>query len=137
MVEVVSTQGGARGPSVRPSKDPRTGIDARSTTVTIADDAAVGITPPTTNGIVIVSTGEGLVARTAALIYQVDASPVLVPAFTDALPTGSVVVASTAAALAGTTGTDAKLNVAAFTDGKLYIENRLGASKDVTVTFLR
>lgn len=137
MVEVVSTQGGARGPSVRPNKDPRTGQPVWSSTVTIADDAVVALTPPNTNGIVLVSTGEGLVARTAALLYQVDADPVLVPAFTDALPTGSVVVASTAAALAGTTGTDAKLNVAAFTDGKLYIENRLGASKDVTVTFLR
>lgn len=133
----IATQGGTSGPRVRSTKDPRNGASQWFTDLVIADDTAVGVVPPNTAGIVIVSTGEGLVIRTAAFLYQVDASPVLVPAFTDALPTGSVVVASTAAALAGTTGTDAKLNVAAFTDGKLYVENRLGSSVTVTLTFLR
>jgi hypothetical protein len=137
MVEIISELGGTNGPSVRTKNDPLRGQYSWTTSVAVDDDGVLVLVPPETNGIAIIGTGEGLVARTAAVLYQVDASPVLVPAFTDALPTGSVVVLSTSAALTGTTGTDAKLNVAAYSDGKLYIENRLGASKTITVTFMR
>ncbi|MCB1499704.1 MAG: hypothetical protein KDK07_07915 [Bauldia sp.] len=39
-------------------------------------------------------------------------------------------------ALAGTTGTDVKITVSAHTDGKLYVENRLGSSRTFTLLFL-
>jgi hypothetical protein len=38
--------------------------------------------------------------------------------------------------LAGTTGTDVKMTISVHTDGRIYVENRSGATRTVTLTFL-
>lgn len=45
-------------------------------------------------------------------------------------------VALTTGALTGTTGTDTELTISAHTDGNLYIENRTGATRSYSITFL-
>lgn len=50
--------------------------------------------------------------------------------------TVSANVNSTTGALTGTTGTDAKATVSVSSDGKVYVENRLGSAQNVSVTVL-
>jgi hypothetical protein len=42
----------------------------------------------------------------------------------------------TTGVLAGTTGNDNKVTMSIHTDGKLYVENRSGANRTLSVTFL-
>ncbi len=98
------------------------------TKVTIADDAATSFTPPFTPGIFnfrIKAGGSVSSGVSGRVSYSVSSS-----AQCESLGIGANVVLGTAA-LAGTTGTDVKLNIAAVVaDGKIYMENRMGASRD-------
>lgn len=96
----------------------------------LADDAATSITIPTTNGamIILVATGTPGVTNislTAAFRHTgASAAPVQL-AINDATN-----IVYTTGALAGTTGTDGKLTLSCNDDGKLYIENRLGGTRN-------
>ncbi len=92
---------------------------------TIAQNAAVSFTPPSTVGMVHVfaqslATGDPI---TAIFAYRADAL-----GYTELLATGittaSDVEIAQLTALTGTTGTAGKVTYSAHTDGKIYIENR-------------
>ena len=91
---------------------------------TIADDAAIILTPPTVGG-VLVTTFEFYSTRRpghAGKSY-VDAQGAVANIFS-LYSSGSVTF--TTGILSGTTGVDGDLTVAAHTDGKVYVENRSG-----------
>lgn len=93
---------------------------------TIADDAATSLTPELQSGLIII-TVVGTDASTQG-IFAFDAAS---GGATCTLVTTATNMAATTGALTGTTGTDTELTVSAHTDGKIYIENRLGAQKNV------
>lgn len=72
----------------------------------------------------MVATTNGAFAATAYLLasYRAQATPVL-----QSISAGSATTVGTSA-LSGTTGTDAKMNVAC-TDGHIFVENRLGSTR--------
>lgn len=92
--------------------------------LTIADDAATSFTPVNTVGRIAIS------GPSAALTGDV---------FFDAVtPACAAIVAAadietTTGALAGTSGSDAKLTISAHTDGDVYVENRTGASISIVL----
>jgi hypothetical protein len=100
--------------------------------VTLADDAASSFTLP--------AVGAALV-RSRVTVLSDGGVTFTGTAFVDADSGGAAVSAqgvgadfnTTTGALAGTTGTDAKVTLAPHTDGKIYLENRSGASRDFTV----
>jgi hypothetical protein len=93
----------------------------REGSVTLADDTATSFTPPRPQGTIrIVSNANGAAADFA---YDVATGAI------NALGTSGASVTLGTTALAGTTGTDVKANYAAVSDGKIYIENRLGSSR--------
>jgi len=98
----------------------------------VEDDAAASFTPVSGFGIILFhcrSAGQGAVNgmanyRTATTNFMVG------------MITGTNVVFGTGA-LTGTTGTDGKVTLsAAQADGKLYIENRLGATRSFSIILL-
>lgn len=113
-----------------------TPVNGQPVTYTLADDTAIAIVPPTSGGfgnIVYYSAGQTVPANNALFAYDVGASS------PDMQKLGTTIGSSVAVgttALAGTTGTDARLNLAGVNDGNIYIENRLGGTRDFVVTFL-
>lgn len=89
---------------------------------TIADDTAVSITPVNPSGFLLIRRKS---AGGDAAVIAFDA--IAGTAFCKVVA-GSAGIEASTGIKTGTTGTDAKLTVAAHTDGKLYIENRLGAA---------
>lgn len=91
-------------------------------TFTLADDIATSFTPATVTGVLLMhstnNSGAGLSAsfRLAATVYMTSLG---IGANTEV----------TTGALANGGGTDAKVTVSAHSDGKIYISNRLGASR--------
>lgn len=49
---------------------------------------------------------------------------------------GSSNVTLTTGTLSGTTGTDGRFTIAAHTDGRIYFENRFGAERNISVSFM-
>lgn len=93
-------------------------FDRRS--ITLADDAATSFTPLVTAGLMKFTADESLLC--GIVRYRVGATPqcsILDIQSNQAATTG---------ALAGTTGTDTNFTFSTHTDGKIYIENRRGAS---------
>lgn len=87
----------------------------------LADDAAVSITPPVSQGFFLIRKAGG--SNGGALVaFDAVATPYTV------LIAGTAIMAATTGALTGTTGTDGKITISAHSDGKLYIENRFGAT---------
>ena len=111
----------------------------RSGVITLADDTATSITVPghaTAGGaLLLINTANAHSATTpAGIIYccqQGAASAPVTVAWSDATN-----IAYTTGALAGTTGTDGKLTFSVNDDDKIYIENRLGASRIFSYTVL-
>jgi hypothetical protein len=102
----------------------------RVETFDLADDAATSVTPVAKGGHVLISlddddaypfNGGGLA------YFDVGTNA----ACTDVALHGNAAV--TTGALAGTTGSDGNLTLSSHTDGKLYIENRTGGSRKVTL----
>jgi len=93
--------------------------------ISINDDTAINFTAPngsaSTGFILVVSSN---VSTRNAILWM---RPNTGGASTATLYAGSDVVVTTGV-LSGTTGTDAKLNISAHTDGKIYIENRAGSA---------
>lgn len=94
--------------------------------LTIADDAAASVTPFRNTGIAEIATA-GFVQYSGLVSYDSGASSAMA---------GLALAADvdvTTGALSGTTGVDTKLTVSSHTDGKIYIENRTGATRTVYV----
>lgn len=90
----------------------------------IPDDAATSFTPATAQGTMLFNLGAVYPNGYGILIYNTAAPNAYL------MVAGSV-VAVTTGVLSGTTGVDGKLTVSCHTDGKIYIENRLGGSRTV------
>ncbi len=97
----------------------------------MSDDTAYSFTPPKSSGIMMLSNGAGQNARFCFIAYNTSSGTAA-----DAGYVGSVMNLTTGA-LTGTDGTDTKINVSAHTDGKIYIENRSGASHTMYWTLFR
>ena len=97
---------------------------------TVADDDFTSIEFDAASYGVVVINGSESAAEAAVVHFRVGSSVHCT------LLANSTNVEATTGALAGTTGTDAKLTVSAHTDNKLYIENRTGSSKDYSITLL-
>lgn len=93
------------------------------TAVSVTDDTAISFTPGTAVGTVSVSDLTNAV-ESGSFIFKTS-----VPICTQRFGTSNM--ARTTGPLAGTTGTDAKLTVSCHTDGKIYIENRLGSTRTI------
>lgn len=98
----------------------------RSETLSLADDTAIGLTPPSASAGAIISDKDNTVG---VIAFSADASPSIGS-------TGSAQFATTTGVLTGTTGADTFLTASAASDGKLYIENRRGSSRSITVLFI-
>jgi hypothetical protein len=108
-----------------------------SGTNTINDDVAISFTP---SGVTATALAAGSYAG-LLLIWgrfgsggnqgSVVAFRAGTSAFCAVVAQPSTLVAATTGALAGTTGTDGKLNVSVHTDGAIYIENRTGAQINI------
>lgn len=82
------------------------------------DDAAMSFTPRSTKGIFCLHSEDG--ADLAAIVtYNTDGARIQILG-------GLAQVEAASGILNGTTGTDGKLTISCFTDGKIYIENRRG-----------
>jgi hypothetical protein len=96
-------------------------------TASINDDAATSFTPGAAAGIIVISHRNSAYSTAWGVVAYSTGQP-----FTTAL----VVSANcnvTTGVLAGTTGTDGKMTVSAHTNGKLYIENRLGVTISINI----
>lgn len=98
------------------------------TPASVADNAAISLMCGRKQGFVLVSTAAA--AATGLFWYSVSDTPALVQIYAGAS------VANTTGALTGTTGSDNKLTLSAANDRKLYVENRTGATVEVTLTLL-
>ncbi len=96
--------------------------------ISLADDSATFLRVSTQQDglLTVVCTGDS----NAVVVATVRAG-----AICTSLLTGSSATLSSSTALAGTTGTDAKMNVSA-NGGNIYIENRLAATRTFAVTFV-
>lgn len=100
------------------------------TGLTILDDAVYSFTPIHTHGFILV-----LSATTTGDSAVISCGTQAGGAMCSALAVGANVNVTTGA-LAGTTGSDAKITVSTHTDGKVYIENRRGATRYFGFTIL-
>jgi len=87
----------------------------------MADDTASSITPTNAQGILFLRTLGGDVM--AAVFYDA-----ISPTAYCSLLTGTTTVEIRTGDLSGTTGTDGKFIISAHTNGKIYLENRRGAT---------
>ncbi len=98
--------------------------------LSINDDAATSFTPPFTSGFVFVHTSNGDANNRLIAQYCTSGTALM-----SSVNIGTTYNTATGT-LAGTTGTDTKITVSAHTDGKIYIENRSGATATINVTIL-
>ena len=125
--------GGVGGPSVQKPNTPILGDSEWLVKVTLLDDTAAIIPIPAGAVGYIAHAGDGLPANRGSALFVV-ATPANA-AESAATTFNGANINLVVIALAGTTSTDAKLNLGVFTDGNLYVENRLGSTKTVTVRF--
>ncbi len=95
----------------------------------MADDSAISFTPGKTNSFMLVYAVGSEGTTYGLVLFNTDTPTVT------SISAGSA-LAVTTGVLAGTTGTDTKLTISAHTDGKVYIENRLGSTKTVKYTLI-
>lgn len=104
------------------------GKTIRTSSNAIADDDFFVFDPGVTTGIIVLGAGTGGETTVGGLFfYRATSTPHCV-----SLASASNTNVTTGA-LTGTTGTDTKFTVSVATDGKLYFENRRGASRTVTI----
>jgi len=97
-----------------------------TTPADIADDTAISFTPANQLGMILIEMRSNFDNADGLLAYRV--SPT-VNRMTK-LAGGANLLTYTGV-LTGTTGTDGKLNISAYTDGKIYIENRMGGTRSI------
>lgn len=106
-----------------------TGI--RSVSQSLTDDTVLDITFASMGFMYVTQvSGSGSGTRYLFCVYRATTSPIVT-----AIDIGADVTTGTTA-LTGTTGTDGKLNVACTSTGHIYVENRLGGTFTITVTFI-
>lgn len=93
-----------------------------TTPTALADDTAMSFTPPNSTGAILTLARSGSAGCWGMAVYRATASPW----GTEMM--GASTFTATTGALTGTTGADGEFTVSAHTDGKIYIENRLGIS---------
>jgi hypothetical protein len=128
---VASSGSGQRLITTAPARDFRP-VSRNSGKFTCADDAVVKIPMPDPDGQTVLfsqSPGAPAGATQPSFIIQIKANQATAPAIMAVTPAASANVLTSTSALAGTTGTDAKLTIGCPGDGFLYFENRLGASR--------
>jgi hypothetical protein len=99
------------------------------TTISLADDAATSITPATTVGMILLLPRTGSTTLRGMVVFRATSSPFAY------LLVGNYVEATTGA-LTGTTGSDIRFTVSTHTDGKVYLENRLGVEVSFHYIFM-
>lgn len=105
--------------------------EAKRSLGSIVDDDFVTITPPFSEGIIMVRAGNDP-GTSAIITYRAED-----PADISGIDLGANVEVSTGALTQGTSdGTDAKLNINAHTNGDLYIKNRLGSERTIYIKYL-
>lgn len=98
----------------------------QSITINLADDAATSFTPPSQTGLLLLEDFQA----GGVFFFRCDGT------------TGATIIAADSryavanGVLAGTTGADGKITIAGHSDGKIYIENRIGGSRPITYTVL-
>ena len=95
-------------------------------TITLADDTAFSFQAPAVLGIIEVGYS-GAASGTGRAIYKTN-NPSMAAV---GAPGDNVNFVAAGGALAGTTSTDAKLNVSCQTDGRICLENRTGATQAI------
>ena len=113
-------------PAVRQFNDRIFNYETRAS---ISDDAAISFAPSQEQGILVVNSNNN-VAYSAMIFFNVNSGG----AECELIHGANATVGTSA--LSGTTGTDAKINLAAVTDGNIYIENRSGGTLFVYPTIL-
>ena len=98
--------------------------------VNLADDNATSFTPSYDRLYVIVHSINGAGNYGTAEIWCVNGAVV------GTRISGSSTFEVTTGALTGTTGTDAKFTISPHSDGKIYVENRLGATRTFSLTMI-
>jgi len=98
------------------------------TPVTVSDDTAISLPSFRTQGFVLLSTDATTV--NGMFWYRVDGAPNLQQIYAGAN------LDNTTGPLTGTTGADNKMTISAANDRKIYVENRIGASRVITLTLL-
>jgi len=98
------------------------------TTISLADDAATSITPAANVGMILLLPRTGATGVRGMVVFRATSSPFAY------LLVGDYVEATTGA-LSGTTGSDNRFTVSAHTDGKVYLENRLGTASTIHYIF--
>jgi hypothetical protein len=97
----------------------------RSFSVPLSDDTATSFTPTTTAGGALVSGG----SQGGFIAYNTVSGNA-------GVFSGSANFAAGGGVLSGTTGVDGNFTVNAHTDGKIYLENRTGGTRNVTVLLI-
>ncbi|MDX0329279.1 hypothetical protein GOC48_03755 [Sinorhizobium meliloti] len=105
--------------------------------VTIADDNAVSFTVPGGQQacVVAISTGNGADATAPRGLFYVRAAASGAQCVNLTM-VSTANITFTTGALANGSGTDGNVTISAHTDGKMYISNRAGASRTLTVQFM-
>jgi hypothetical protein len=99
--------------------------NVRSVTPLILDDAVLSFTPTKTSGFIFIA--HVGTSGIYGIVAYVTATP------TTTICTAHASLAVTTGILTGTTGTDVKVTISCHTDGKIYIENRLGGTRTFAV----
>ena len=92
----------------------------------MADDTAISFTPTANARFILCLMGQQA-TQSGFFACRVAASA----NFCEIISAGAALEATTGA-LSGTTGTDTKMTVSTHTDGKVYIENRLGGTRSIS-----
>ena len=98
----------------------------RNERFSMLDDTAVTIVPKLQSGTLFINLVDSAATFQGVFTYDVASG-----GSSSVLLDGATGLEATTGVLTGTTGTDTKFTVSAHTDGKLYLENRTGSSKNV------
>ena len=107
-----------------------TGAVYSGASLSVATDTAISFTPPQTSGRLDFTNGAGQTARMAQIGFNT------VTPSTSSIYLGAI-MAITTGALTGTTGGAGVITISAHTDGKIYVENRTGATHNLYWTIYR
>ena len=125
--------GGVGGPNVQLPNTPILGDNEWLAKVTLADDTAAQIPIPAGAVGYIAHAGDGLPANRGSAMFTAAPANAAESAATTFNGTGINLVTI---ALAGTTSTDARLSLGVIAGAAvLYVENRLGSTKTITIRF--
>ena len=108
------------------------GFPFRNDRVTITDDGFTTIVPPLESGTIFINLVGADAVFQGIVIYSVDAGGASAELLdSTGVPPAQEGLQVDTGVLNGTTGNDDKFTISAHTDGKLYLENRTGASVNV------